>query len=75
MNLDLLRQKRIEMGFKQSSIADKLDITTKTYNFKENGKAELKISELALLCNILKISKDDFIRIFFNDVFPNVKNS
>lgn len=74
MNLNLLIQLRKNMGIRQDEMAEKLQITTKTYNFKENGKYEFKISELLLLCNALGVSESDFVRILFGHNFPNVNN-
>ena len=59
--LNRIRGKRTEKRITQEEMAERLGMAVKTYNFKENGKAEFTIEEIATLLNILGCS--------FNDIF------
>ena len=48
-----IRGKRNEKRITQEEMASKLGITIKTYNFKENGKTDFSMSEIAGILNIL----------------------
>ena len=65
MKYPKLKAKRVELGLTQQEMADKLGITTTTYCFKENGKREFTISEIATLLNILQCN---FTDIFLSEM-------
>lgn len=54
-----IRGKRSEKRITQEEMADRLGINLKTYNFKENGKADFTLSELATIINILECKFTD----------------
>ena len=58
-----LKGARAEKGYHQGDVADKLGISRDSYNMKENGKSEFKLSEILKLLEIL--DKE------FNDIFLN----
>ena len=57
-----IRGKRCERRITQEEVANKLGITTKTYNLKENGKTQFTVEEIATLLRILECK---FTDIFF----------
>lgn len=62
-----IRGKRNEKRITQEEMASRLGMTIKTYNFKENGKAEFSMSEIAGILNILECK--------FTDIFLDNKVS
>jgi putative transcriptional regulator len=57
--LNRIKGKRNEKGITQDEMALKLGITQKTYNLKENGKAEFTLAELSAILVILGCNFDD----------------
>lgn len=55
-----IRGKRCELKYSQQDIADKLNISLKTYCFKENGTSEFTFAEIIKLCKIFECKIDDF---------------
>ncbi|MCI8405359.1 MAG: helix-turn-helix transcriptional regulator [Clostridia bacterium] len=58
---DRIRTRRIEMGFTQDALSEKLDISVQTLSETENGKKGLKLTNLVKLCSILDVSIDYII--------------
>lgn len=62
-----LKAKIVESGFNQEQIAEMLEMTNATFNYKVNGKSEFKASEIKKLCEILSLTESDCMTIFFAD--------
>lgn len=56
INLGLLRNKRIEKGLTQTTIAKNLHITEQAYSLKETGKRDFRNKDIPKICGILKIT-------------------
>ena len=61
MRFNKLKGARAEKGYSQVEMAEKLDMSVDSYNQKENGKSEFKLSEVK---NLLEILDKEF-----NDIF------
>jgi DNA-binding XRE family transcriptional regulator len=59
MKYPKLKAKRVELGYTQLDMANKMGITLATYNLKEQGKREFLGSEILQLLNILKCNYED----------------
>ena len=59
--LNKLKGARAEKGYSQVEMAEKLEMSVDSYNQKENGKSEFKLSEVK---NLLEILDKEF-----NDIF------
>lgn len=59
MKYPKLKAKRVELGYNQQDMANKLGITTTTYNFKENGKREFTADEISKVLTILQSRYED----------------
>lgn len=46
---------RLEKGIKQEVLADALEFDVANYSRIENGKQELKVSQLEIIANVLKV--------------------
>lgn len=64
-NTTLLEDYIKRSGYKKSYIAEQLNLTPYGLNLKINNKSEFKASEMATLCQILKINAKDKDAIFF----------
>lgn len=64
MDIQKLKGARVAKGFTQETIAEKLDISTKTYNRKELGFVEFNRREIAILVDILGLTQDEVRKIF-----------
>ena len=60
----LLQSFRIRKGLKQSDIALLLDISPTSYSYKESGKRQFKMQELAILKQCLELTDQEFSEIF-----------
>ena len=67
-NTPLLEKLIDESGYKRSYLAKCLGITAYALAMKINNKSEFKASEIAKLCELLKIPKKDRDTIFFAKV-------
>jgi transcriptional regulator with XRE-family HTH domain len=72
MNCNLLKSKRVLKGFTQREIAEKLGVTEKTYNHKEQGKVVFKPTEIVITSGVLGLTISEVNEIFFNNNLPNV---
>ena len=53
-----LKQERMRIGFTQSFVAKKLNITQQQYSRFENGVFELNYNQLLFLSNLFEVSID-----------------
>lgn len=67
MNTDELRSKRIKHALTQKEIAEKLGMSTKSYNRKELGVIDFSREEIKNISNVLGLTKMEIIEIFFED--------
>lgn len=61
-----LKHKRLDKSLTLENVAVKLGLTTCTYANKEKGICKFYIDELKKLCEILDISNDEMLNVFFN---------
>ena len=61
MNLNKLNGQRIECGFTQKDMAEKLKITNVSYSNKETGKSEFTATEVSTLCKILHAEASELL--------------
>ena len=61
MKFNKLKGARAEKGYSQVEMAEKLEMSVDSYNQKENGKSDFKLSEVK---NLLEILDKEF-----NDIF------
>lgn len=54
-----LKQKRIELGYKQYKIAERLGISTRHYSRAENGERSATEKELGILSKIFKCNLNE----------------
>lgn len=60
-----LKSIRVKKGLTQQKLAEKLKISTTTYTKKENGVNPFTVYEIKQLKNILMLSNNEIIDIFF----------
>lgn len=72
MNLQLLKSKRVLKNYTQESIAEKIGMTTKTYNRKELGMTPFTINDVVLLTILLELNLVEINQIFFDNNLPIV---
>lgn len=71
MNCRLLKAKRVEHGLRQIDLARMLRVTEKTMNKKEcSPKNSFTADEMLALTRILRLSPEEFNKIFFDDNLP-----
>ena len=65
-NIELLRKKIDESGYKISFLANQLGITPQGLHLKLNGTNQFKSKEIQILCDLLKIDDSaEMKEIFF----------
>lgn len=65
MNLSLLKKARVALNITQEEMAEKLGYKDKSsYCQIENGKAQLPLSKIKTVKDILKLSEEKFTQIF-----------
>ena len=67
VNTNLLKGKIIEKGFTFKSLANAMNLSELTLRRKINNITSFYIEESVLLKNILNISTDEYIAIFFKE--------
>ncbi len=55
-------------GLRTDYLANSLGITRVSFSNKKNGHRDFKLSEITVLCMLLKLDADERDRIFFPDV-------
>lgn len=67
INIKTLKSKRVLIGLRQKDVAIQLNISEKTYCFKENGKTDFTRDEIDKIAKILKLNINDINNIFFDN--------
>ena len=68
MNVLKLKGKIVENGLSVSKLAVELDINESTFYRKlDNGGMSFTVGELMKITDILKLNRNEFNNIFFND--------
>ena len=63
-----LKAKRMLMGVTQQEISKEIGIACKTYNLKENGVNDFKLSEVSKISKYLDLSAQEIKDIFILDI-------
>lgn len=66
LNLIKLKQKMIEMHISNKQLMFELGISRSSVQRKLSGTAEFTQGELKIIVNVLKLSSDEVMSIFFN---------
>lgn len=66
INVELLKNKIDESGYKLKFISKQLNITYQGFLNKINGSSEFKLSEISYLTDLLKLTIEEKELIFFN---------
>ena len=56
---------RASVGMTQPQVAKQLNMTTKSYNHKENAKTRFYIEEVSKIAKIMEMTLEDVNEIFF----------
>lgn len=64
MNLELLRKKRIERGYRQKDIAEALGKTKALYSLLENGRVKMTIEYANTIKRELNLTEQESKEIF-----------
>lgn len=59
----IIKQKRIEFGYKQKEMANKIPTQIVRYNRIENGSLEPSFIELQTICRILKLDLTEILEL------------
>ncbi len=65
-NVELLREKIEESGYKLRYIADRVGITYQCLLNKLKNKSDFRAPEIQALCELLNLSRDERDAIFFS---------
>ena len=65
MQTKLLKSKRILLDYSAKQLAEILDIHIHTFRKKEEGKLPFNQREIAILIEVLKLTPEEVITIFF----------
>lgn len=57
----------VESGLNQEQVAKMLGVSLCTFNYKLNGVSEFKTSEIKKLAELLRLTTDKTMQIFFTD--------
>lgn len=74
MNLTELRVARIRRGVKAQELADAIDRTVDSYIKRENGNVRVTLSDALIITQVLSLSLEEFIVIFFDGDLPFSKD-
>ena len=75
MNLTELRVARIRRGVKAQELADAIDRTVDSYIKRENGNVRVTLSDAFTITQVLQLSLEEFVVIFFDGVLPFSKDN
>lgn len=65
VNTQLLEQKIADSGLKIGHIAKTLGLTRQGFDKKRKGKTSFRLAEVYVLCDLLHISGEEKVKIFF----------
>lgn len=65
VKLSILSRKIREHGFTQKEIANRINISEQNFSRKMQGKAHFFVDEVEALSNVLCLSREEMIEIFF----------
>lgn len=65
VDADLLKRKIDESGLKTSFICEKLALSSQGYYKKIKGLTPFRVTEVYVLCDLLKIDDSDKVKIFY----------
>ena len=65
INTQLLEQKIADSGLKIGYIAETLGLTRQGFDKKRKGKISFRLAEVYVLCDLLHISGEEKVKIFF----------
>ena len=66
MNRNLLKAKIVEKGYNLGEFAKAMKMSHSSFSYKINGKKEFRYSEILRAINILNLSSQDVVDIFFS---------
>lgn len=66
INTQLLDEKIRQSGLKQNFIVDKIGISNQAFSKKKNNKTPFRVSEIYVICDLLDITDDERMNIFFD---------
>lgn len=75
MNLTELRVARIRRGVKAQELADAIDRTVDSYIKRENGNVRVTLSDAFTITQVLQLSLEEFVVIFFDGDLPFSKDN
>lgn len=62
---ELLSERIKESGLKTGFIIDKLGLSPNGFRKKINGETPFRVAEVYVLCDLLSITDDDAVKIFY----------
>lgn len=65
-NTAKLKAAIVERGMIQKQVAKQIGISTTSFNYKLNNKTEFKASEIGKLVDVLRLTADKTVQIFFS---------
>lgn len=74
MNLEYLNDRIKLSRIPITAIAEKLGLSRQSLYLKINGKRDFKASELTSLCDILRLTEQERILVFFADEVDKIAN-
>lgn len=72
MQIQKLKAARVQVGYTQKQLAEKLGISSKSYNRKELGLIEFKSKEIIHISILLNLTLKNVNEIFFENKLPIV---
>lgn len=68
VDTELLKRTIERSGLKSSFISDKLGVSRQALNGKVNGKIAFRQSEVYVMCDLLRLTDEEKIQIFFPEM-------
>jgi hypothetical protein len=65
VDTDRLKTAIAESGLKSGFIAEQLGVSKQAFHAKVNGRSSFRASEVYVMCDLLKLNKDQGREIFF----------
>lgn len=60
--LDIVKRRRLQLGYSQMFVAEKLHITQNVYSKIESNKIKLTVCRLSIICDILDMDVIELMR-------------